>query len=135
LWLLAVDGGGRCAQVLSRGGRNTTEGSNQVHSNHRARLSVHTAATAATLLGEQLGAGLSVVHATALSTTTAAVVSHSCACIGSPCLRRCVHGASIGGGGGARAGEAEADELFAEIHRQAMATVSAFLAWTRSLSC
>jgi hypothetical protein len=43
-----------------------------------------------------------------------------------------VHGASIGGGGGARAGEAEADELFAEIHRQAMATVSAFLAWTRS---
>jgi hypothetical protein len=85
--------------VLSRGGRNTTEGSNQFHSNHRARLSVHTAATAATLLGEQLGAGLSVVHATALSTTTAAVVSHSCACIGSPCLRRCVHGASIGGGG------------------------------------
>jgi hypothetical protein len=24
-------------------------------------------------------------------------VSHSCACIGSPCLRHCVHGASIGG--------------------------------------
>ena len=23
-------------------------------------------------------------------------VSHWCACIGSPCLRRCVHGASIG---------------------------------------
>jgi hypothetical protein len=23
-------------------------------------------------------------------------VSHSCACIGSPCLRQCVHGASIG---------------------------------------
>eukprot|EP01047_Picozoa_sp_COSAG01_P019109 COSAG01_NODE_1053_length_11913_cov_4.198307_6_plen_79_part_00 len=34
----------------------------------------------------------------------AAAVSRSCACIGSPCLRRCVHGASIGGrrgGGGA----------------------------------
>jgi hypothetical protein len=34
----------------------------------------------------------------------AAAVSHSRACIGSPCLRRCVHGASIGegtrGGGG-----------------------------------
>eukprot|EP01047_Picozoa_sp_COSAG01_P087906 COSAG01_NODE_20436_length_953_cov_1.412178_1_plen_256_part_00 len=30
-------------------------------------------------------------------------VSHSCACIGSPCLRHCVHGASIGArGGGAR---------------------------------
>jgi hypothetical protein len=28
------------------------------------------------------------------------VVSHSCACIGSPCLRPGVHGASIGGGGG-----------------------------------
>eukprot|EP01047_Picozoa_sp_COSAG01_P020067 COSAG01_NODE_1134_length_11558_cov_8.381360_11_plen_100_part_00 len=32
-------------------------------------------------------------------------VSHFCACIGSPCLRQCVHGASIGGddGGGAAA--------------------------------
>eukprot|EP01047_Picozoa_sp_COSAG01_P041142 COSAG01_NODE_3513_length_5984_cov_63.855905_4_plen_408_part_00 len=30
----------------------------------------------------------------------AAAVSHFCACIGSPCLRQCVHGASIGGGGG-----------------------------------
>jgi hypothetical protein len=30
----------------------------------------------------------------------AAAVSRSCACIGSPCLRLCVHGASIGGGGG-----------------------------------
>eukprot|EP01047_Picozoa_sp_COSAG01_P010836 COSAG01_NODE_467_length_16597_cov_10.933446_20_plen_164_part_00 len=29
----------------------------------------------------------------------AAAVSRSCACIGSPCLRRCGHGASIGGGG------------------------------------
>jgi hypothetical protein len=29
----------------------------------------------------------------------AAAVSRSCACIGSPCLRHCVHGASIGGGG------------------------------------
>jgi hypothetical protein len=28
----------------------------------------------------------------------AAAVSHSCACIGSPCLRHCVHGAPIGGG-------------------------------------
>jgi hypothetical protein len=24
-------------------------------------------------------------------------VSHSCACIGSPCLKHCVHGAAIGG--------------------------------------
>jgi hypothetical protein len=31
----------------------------------------------------------------------AAAVSHSCTCIGSPCLRHCVHGASIGGGDGA----------------------------------
>jgi hypothetical protein len=30
----------------------------------------------------------------------AAAVSRSCACIGSPCLRQCVHGASLGGGGG-----------------------------------
>jgi hypothetical protein len=35
-----------------------------------------------------------------LTGTAAAAVSHSCACIGSPCLRRCVHGAPIGGGGG-----------------------------------
>eukprot|EP01047_Picozoa_sp_COSAG01_P001663 COSAG01_NODE_39_length_33243_cov_28.298558_9_plen_120_part_00 len=28
---------------------------------------------------------------------TAAAVSRSCACIGSPCLRRCGHGASTGG--------------------------------------
>ena len=27
-------------------------------------------------------------------------VSHFCACIGSPCLRQCVHGAPIGGGSG-----------------------------------
>jgi hypothetical protein len=27
-------------------------------------------------------------------------VSRSCACIGSPCLRHCGHGVSIGGGGG-----------------------------------
>jgi hypothetical protein len=32
----------------------------------------------------------------------AAAVSRSCACIGSPCLRHCGHGASIGGGGGGR---------------------------------
>jgi hypothetical protein len=30
----------------------------------------------------------------------AAAVSHSCACIGSACLRHCVHGASVGGEGG-----------------------------------
>jgi hypothetical protein len=30
----------------------------------------------------------------------AAAVSHFCACIGSPCLRQCVHGAPIGGGRG-----------------------------------
>jgi uncharacterized membrane protein YgcG len=29
----------------------------------------------------------------------AAMVSRSCACVGSPCLRHCGHGASIGGGG------------------------------------
>jgi hypothetical protein len=34
-------------------------------------------------------------------------VSHSCACIGSPCLSHCVHGASIGGEA-RRAGEASA---------------------------
>jgi hypothetical protein len=38
-----------------------------------------------------------------------AAVSRSCACIGSPCLRRCVHGAPIGGGGG----EAAAPDLWA----------------------
>jgi hypothetical protein len=32
----------------------------------------------------------------------AAAVSRSCACIGSPCLRHCVHGASVGGGDGVR---------------------------------
>jgi hypothetical protein len=32
------------------------------------------------------------------------VVSHSFAWIGLPCLRHCVHGASIGGGGGPEAG-------------------------------
>jgi hypothetical protein len=33
-----------------------------------------------------------------MAAAAAAVVSHSCACIGSPCLRHGVHGASIGGG-------------------------------------
>eukprot|EP01047_Picozoa_sp_COSAG01_P033062 COSAG01_NODE_2417_length_7736_cov_7.862511_6_plen_121_part_00 len=36
---------------------------------------------------------------TGTAAAAAAAVSHSCACIGSPCLRHCVHGASIGGGG------------------------------------
>jgi hypothetical protein len=36
----------------------------------------------------------------AAAEAAAAAVSHSCACIGSPCLRHCVHGAPIGGGGG-----------------------------------
>jgi hypothetical protein len=31
-------------------------------------------------------------------------VSRSCACIGSLCLRRCRHGASVGGGGGGGGG-------------------------------
>jgi hypothetical protein len=42
-----------------------------------------------------------------------AAVSRSCACIGSPCLRHCVHGASIGGGGGgarARLSRVQADD-------------------------
>jgi hypothetical protein len=34
----------------------------------------------------------------AASSRAGAAVSHSCACIGSPCLSHCVHGASIGGG-------------------------------------
>jgi hypothetical protein len=34
----------------------------------------------------------------------AAAVSRSCACIGSPCLRHCGHGASIGGGRGLKGG-------------------------------
>jgi hypothetical protein len=36
----------------------------------------------------------------AASAAAKAAVSHLCACIGSPCLRQCVHGAPIGGGGG-----------------------------------
>jgi hypothetical protein len=35
---------------------------------------------------------------TSAAPTVAAAVSRSCAWIGSPCLRQCVHGASIGGG-------------------------------------
>jgi hypothetical protein len=38
-------------------------------------------------------------------------VSRFCACIGSPCLRYCGHGASIGGGGGSRQGGAGAPPL------------------------
>jgi hypothetical protein len=33
----------------------------------------------------------------AAAAAAAAAVSRSCACMGSPCLRRCGHGASIGG--------------------------------------
>jgi hypothetical protein len=54
------------------------------------------------------------------TTAAAAAVSHSCACIGSPCLSHCVHGASIGadddggvdgdGGGGDGDGCAERRE-------------------------
>jgi hypothetical protein len=40
----------------------------------------------------------------AASEEARARVSHSCACNGSPCLRHCVHGASIGGGAGAGGG-------------------------------
>jgi hypothetical protein len=48
---------------------------------------------AALLTGRQL-LWLSVTTSAA---TDAAAVSHFCACIGSPCLRHCGHGASIGG--------------------------------------
>jgi hypothetical protein len=46
-------------------------------------------------------------------------VSRSCACIGSPCLRRGGHGASIGGGaershGPPRHGHRDLDELLAQ---------------------
>jgi hypothetical protein len=37
---------------------------------------------------------LAPVYSSRRARTT--TVSHSCACIGSPCLRHCVHGASIG---------------------------------------
>jgi hypothetical protein len=47
---------------------------------------------AALLTGRQL-LWLSVTTSAA---TDAAAVSHFCACIGSPCLRHCGHGASIG---------------------------------------
>jgi hypothetical protein len=40
----------------------------------------------------------------AAAAAAVAQVSRSCACIGSPCLRHCGHGASIGGGGGGGAG-------------------------------
>jgi hypothetical protein len=59
-------------------------------------------------LGVVLSQALSVVvaaflamveAAAAAAAGTTATVSHPCACIGSPCLRHCVHGASIGGGG------------------------------------
>jgi hypothetical protein len=39
----------------------------------------------------------------------AAAVSRSCACIGSPCLRYCGHGASIGGARGECAGAARGE--------------------------
>jgi hypothetical protein len=45
--------------------------------------------------------GAAAMDAEAAAEQEAAAVSHSCACIGLPCLRHCVHGASIGGGGGA----------------------------------
>jgi hypothetical protein len=46
--------------------------------------------------------------------STAAAVSHSCACIGSPCLRHCVHGASIGS-----SGRAQPDPTTATARRRA----------------
>jgi hypothetical protein len=39
-----------------------------------------------------------------ITAAAVAAVSHSCACIGSPCLRCCGHGAPIGGGGGGGGG-------------------------------
>jgi hypothetical protein len=52
-------------------------------------------------------------------------VSHSCACIGSPCLRHCVHGAPIGGG---QAAVASAGPLAAAARRGSGACVEALLA-------
>jgi hypothetical protein len=48
-----------------------------------------------------------------------AAVSHSCACIGSPCLSHCVHGASIGDGG--EAGRLVTEALLAEAAAAASA--------------
>eukprot|EP01047_Picozoa_sp_COSAG01_P036356 COSAG01_NODE_2839_length_6992_cov_15.825040_2_plen_192_part_00 len=60
------------------------------------------------------GAGAAVRLASAVAS---AAVSRSCACIGSPCLRRCGHGASIGGGGDTRIGGAAHRRHRAGIHR------------------
>jgi hypothetical protein len=38
------------------------------------------------------------MHESVIKIGALSAVSHSCACIGSPCLRHCVHGASIGAG-------------------------------------
>eukprot|EP01049_Picozoa_sp_SAG25_P011574 SAG25_NODE_1434_length_3030_cov_2.096213_2_plen_320_part_00 len=54
--------------------------------------------------------------AQAAASTAAAAVSHSCACIGSPCLRHCVHGASIGGGGAHAAAARRAAAAGAAVH-------------------
>jgi hypothetical protein len=43
-------------------------------------------------------------------------VSRSCACIGSPCLRHCVHGAPIGGGGGGRPAASGAGASAGQCH-------------------
>eukprot|EP01047_Picozoa_sp_COSAG01_P016361 COSAG01_NODE_836_length_13206_cov_139.627375_14_plen_232_part_00 len=59
---------------------------------------------------------LSLLATTDTAAAAAAAVSHSCVCIGSPCVIHCVHGAPIGGGGGG--GPADpARELWSAAHR------------------
>jgi hypothetical protein len=68
------------------------------------RLTSSADAAAAAAGSEAVGAGYAGLAETAAATAAAApggalglaAVSHSCACIGSPCLRHCVHGAPIG---------------------------------------
>eukprot|EP01047_Picozoa_sp_COSAG01_P020065 COSAG01_NODE_1134_length_11558_cov_8.381360_9_plen_231_part_00 len=54
---------------------------------------------AAALQAKRRASGGDGAAASAAVAAAAAAVSHFCACIGSPCLRQCVHGASIGTAG------------------------------------
>jgi hypothetical protein len=87
-------GGGRGARrrrVARRRGmerRPTTAGS-VLSTLHTAAMSHDHPHAQAVLAGDRGGDAVAAA---------AAAVSRSCACIGSPCLRHCVHGAPIGGG-------------------------------------
>jgi hypothetical protein len=111
-WLWPRRGGARSAQLKWQAAvRDLEKVAEALPGNAKAAAQLQTARDALAAEAATQRAQRAAAHAAAAAAREAKQVIHLCACIGSPCLRQCVHGASIGGpgdeapgGGGGAAG-------------------------------